>query len=65
MTAPPTTTTAVFTVWFRPDGRHRWRKIGQAASEAEAWQVALDYEVAGDKTVSRGDRDISQEKRPR
>jgi hypothetical protein len=54
-------TTPLFTAWYRRLSRERWRPIGTAATEAEAWEVAERYPLSGDKTVSSPGRDPNAE----
>jgi hypothetical protein len=51
------TTSEHWTAWYRHDGRQPWQQIGTADSAAEAWRVALAYELSGDKTIAAPGRD--------
>jgi hypothetical protein len=58
-------TTPLFTAWYRRLSREKWRPIGSAPTEAEAWAIADNYPLCGDKTVSSPGRDPNAESKRR
>lgn len=57
------TTASTWSVWTRPNRRHKWRCIGSAPTESEAWKLVTSREArGGDVTVTAPGRDPNRER---